>query len=189
MVDNVRIESLSNPRFVQPLRVFYSENGVEKSWEMIKAHDSVAILIYNRDQNSFAFVKQFRPAVFLKNNDGFTYELCAGILDKDKSEELTAIEEIEEETGYKISVDRIEKITSFYSSVGFAGSRQTLFFAKVSDNDRVSRGGGVDTENIEVVHIPREKITGFVFDESIARTPGLAFAVSWFMERERNENV
>jgi UDP-sugar diphosphatase len=188
MIDKVRVESLSNPRFVEPLRVFYSEDGVEKSWEMIKAHDSVAVLIYDCDRRSFVFVKQFRPAVFLRNNDGFTYELCAGILDKDKSEELTAIEEIEEETGYKISIDRIEKITSFYSAVGFAGSRQTLFFAKVGESDRLFSGGGVDTENIEVVHIPREQINAFVFDESIARTPGLAFAVAWFIERERNEN-
>ncbi|MDR2152830.1 MAG: NUDIX domain-containing protein [Helicobacteraceae bacterium] len=189
MVDKVRLESLTNPRFVEPLRMFYSEDGVEKSWEMIKAHDSVAVLIYNRDRNAFVFVKQFRPAVFLRNRDGFTYELCAGILDKDKSEELIAIEEIEEETGYKISCDRLKKITAFYSSVGFAGSRQTLFFAEVRDLDRVSNGGGVDTENIEVVHIPREKIEAFILDESLVRTTGLAFAVSWFIERERSENV
>ncbi|MDR1451956.1 MAG: NUDIX domain-containing protein [Helicobacteraceae bacterium] len=189
MIDNVKVESLANPRFLEPLRIFYSEDGVDKSWEMVKTSDSVAVLIYNCDQKSFAFVKQFRPAVFLRNNDGFTYELCAGILDKNKSEEQTAIEEIEEETGYKVSDDRLEKIASFYSAVGVSGSRQTLFFAKVRDKDRVSSGGGVDTEKIEVAHIPRASVAEFIFDESLVKTAGLAFAVSWFLERERKKNA
>ena len=61
----------------------------------------MAILIYNRDQNSFVLVKQFRPPVFLKDEKGFTYELCAGITDKESTLEQIAIEEILEETGYK----------------------------------------------------------------------------------------
>jgi UDP-sugar diphosphatase len=189
MIHNVRVERLENPRFVEPMRVFYSEDGVEKSWEMVKAHDSVAVLIYNADRKSFAIVKQFRPAVFIRNDDGFTYELCAGILDKNKSEEETALEEVEEETGYKISRGAIEKIVSFYSAVGIAGSRQTLFFAEARDRDRTSRGGGVETENIEVIHLPLAEAEAFIYDETFVKTPGLAFAFSWFMERKGGKNA
>ncbi|MDR1911452.1 MAG: NUDIX domain-containing protein [Helicobacteraceae bacterium] len=186
MIDNVRIEKLTEPRFVEPLRIFYTEDGVDKSWEMIRAHDSVAILIYDSDLDSFAIVKQFRPAVFLRNDDGFTYELCAGILDKNKSEELTAIEEIEEETGYKITVDRLEKIASYYT-VGFAGSRQTLFFASVRQSERHGEGGGIDTEKIEAIFLPLDEARTFIYDETRVKTSSLAFALFWFFERERGK--
>ena len=44
---------------------------------------------------------------------GVTYELCAGIVDKDGSKEQIAQEEVLEETGYKVPLDSIEKISSF----------------------------------------------------------------------------
>ena len=50
------------------------------------------VIIFNRDQNSFVFVKQFRPPVYVHKmlggeenliaEDGVTIELCAGIIDK-----------------------------------------------------------------------------------------------------------
>lgn len=59
---------------------------------------------------------------------GYTFELCAGITDKaGKSLKKIAQEEILEECGYEIPLENIHKITEFYSSVGFAGSKQTLF--------------------------------------------------------------
>ena len=44
---------------------------------------------------------------------GLTYELCAGIVDKDSSVEQIAKEEILEECGYDVPLGKIEKITSF----------------------------------------------------------------------------
>ncbi|GHS88771.1 NUDIX domain-containing protein [Campylobacterota bacterium] len=186
VIDKVKVEPLTNPRFVEPLRLSYEDNGVAKSWEFVKVHDSVAVLIYNTDRDEFVIVKQFRPPIYLHNNDGYTYELCAGILDKEKSEIETIGEEIEEETGFSPPPERIERITSFYAAVGFAGSKQTLFFARVRDSDRVGRGGGVDTENIEVVTIKRAEARAFIFDETKAKTSGLAFAFMLFLEKEDN---
>lgn len=183
MIKNVRLEPLSNPRFIEPARMFYEEHGIEKSWELIRAHDSVAILLYNTDREAFVLVRQFRPAVFLANNKGYSYELCAGILDKAKPLHLIALEEIEEETGYHVTPERLEKITSFYTSVGFAGSRQTLYYATVTDADKKGQGGGVDVEHIEVIHLPVGDAKRFLFDEAQVKTPGLMFAFMWFFER------
>ncbi|GHV01967.1 NUDIX domain-containing protein [Campylobacterota bacterium] len=182
MIDNVRLLPLENPRFVQPKLMLYNEDGKEKSWELVHAHDSVAALIYNRDRDAFIIVKQFRPAIFLHNNNGYTYELCAGILDKDKSVEEITAEEISEETGYEINAANLQKITTFYTAVGYAGSRQTLFFAEVGDSDKTSGGGGIDTEQIEVIELPLKEIDNFMFDESIAKTSGLLFAFFWYTD-------
>ncbi len=41
---------------------------------------------------------------------GITLEFCAGIIDKNKTPEEIAVEEVMEETGYEISADKLEKI-------------------------------------------------------------------------------
>jgi len=180
-IKEFKLSALKDGSFVDTALASYSQNGVRKSWEIVKAHDSVAILIYHRQRNSFILVKQFRPAVYIHNSDGMTLELCAGIVDKDMSLEQIAQEEIEEECGYKVALDTIEKVTSFYTSVGFAGSTQTLYYVEVDDSMKFSEGGGVEGELIEVVEIPTKEAKDFIFDESIAKTPGLMFAFLWWM--------
>ena len=182
MIEDFRIEALIDSRFVRPALVRYRQSGVEKSWEVIRAHDSVAVLIYDREEKAFVLVKQFRPAVYLQNGDGYTYELCAGIVDKDLPLARIAVEEIAEETGYEVAEEGIEKVTSFYTSVGFAGSKQTLYYAEVTLEMRKSEGGGIDDESIEVVHLPVAEAKDFIYDESIVKTPGLMFAFLWFFE-------
>jgi len=184
MIKNVTIVVCENSDFVKPKRMEYLQNGVPKLWDMVEVHDSVAILLYHEDHDAFVVVKQFRPPVYLKNGDGYTYELCAGIVDKDKSLVEIAHEEILEECGFYIPLEKITKITSFYTAVGFAGSVQTLYMARVSESMRVSDGGGVDVEMIEVVEIPVDEAKMFVMDETKAKTPGLMFGFGWFLENQ-----
>ncbi len=182
-VENFQCQALKEGKFVKPCFATYRLNNEERNWEIVKASDSVAILIYNEDSNAFVCVKQFRPAVYMqdKETNGVTVELCAGILDKDLSLEETASEEILEECGFRVEPSDLEKITSFYTSVGFAGSKQHLYFAKVNESMRISSGGGVAGEEmIEVIEIPLSQAKEFMFDESTPKTPGLLFAFNWF---------
>jgi len=184
IVEDFKCSDLKDGKFVKPCFATFNLNGEARDWEIVQAHDSVAILIYNEDSDAFVCVKQFRPAVYMHNNstNGVTVELCAGILDKNVSIEQTASEEILEECGFKVDASTLQKITSFYTSVGFAGSKQHLFFAKVKEKDRVSKGGGVPGEEmIEVVEIPLKEAKEFMFNESIPKTPGLLFAFNWFL--------
>jgi len=184
-IADFRIKPLQNPRYIHTARVIYTQKGIEKTWEVVEAHDSVAILIYHTQKDAFILVKQFRPAVYLNNKNGETVELCAGIVDKNLSLLRIAIEEIEEECGYHVLLDQIERITSFHTSVGFAGSRQTLYYAEVNEKMKVSDGGGVDGEQIEVVELPVSELDAFLFDETIAKTPGLMFAFLWWEQKRK----
>ena len=85
-IENFVITKLTNPSFVKPVRLNYSINQSEKTWEAVKSHDSVAVLLYHTTKDAFLLVKQFRAPVFMNHdNYKFTYELCAGIVDKDIS--------------------------------------------------------------------------------------------------------
>lgn len=186
-IEILKKEPLHNPLFVKPYRVLYKQNGKEKFWELVKSHDSVAILLYHRTLHSFLVVKQFRPPVFLNNdnhNDGFTYELCAGIIDKNKSALQIAKEEIFEECGYDVADEQIQKVTSFYSNVGVSGSMQTLYFASIDTHMQISDGGGIESEFIEPIFIPLAEAKKFILDESKPKTPGLMFSFMWFFEHQ-----
>lgn len=43
---------------------------------------------------------------------GLSVELCAGIIDKDKSLAQIASEEVREEVGFNVPVDKLEKVVS-----------------------------------------------------------------------------
>ncbi len=183
-IKDFKLQPLENAKFISTSFATYEQDGIKKSWEIVEAHDSVAILIYHKEKRSFILVKQFRPAVYLNNDNGMTVELCAGIVDKKISLAEIAKEEIEEECGYDVPLQNIERITAFHTSVGFAGSKQTLYFVQVDESMKVSEGGGVDHEQIEVLYLPIGEAKKLIYDESIAKTPGLMFAFMWWLEKK-----
>ena len=182
-IETFKLNSLTNAKFISTALATYTQNGIKKDWEIVQAHDSVAVLIYHKEHKCFILVKQFRPAVYLNHDNGMTLELCAGIVDKNLSLVQIAQEEIEEECGYSVLVENIEEITSFHTSVGFAGSRQTLYYTQVDESMKISDGGGVDGELIEVVHLPTAESKEFIYNQTIAKTPGLMFAFMWWFDK------
>lgn len=183
----VKIEPCENSNYISFQRVTYIQNGIEKTWDMIKTHDSVGVLLYHKEKESFLLVKQFRPALFInngKNNDGFTYELCAGLMDKDLNEENTIREEVLEECGYNIELKNLKKIVSCFSNVGISGSKQDIFFSIIDESMRVSSGGGTQDESIELFFLKKLDAREFLFDESKPKGAGLLFTITWFLENE-----
>jgi len=185
-IENFCLQPLENPKFISTSLAKFTHNGKKRDWEIVQAHDSVAILVYHTQKDAFILVKQFRPAVYLNNQEGMTIELCAGIVDKALSLVEIAMEEVEEECGYKVSVESIEKITSFHTSVGFAGSKQMLYYVEVDESMKVSEGGGVDDEQIEVITLPVAEAKALIYNEDIAKTPGLMFAFMWYFDKFSN---
>ncbi|WP_299188214.1 NUDIX hydrolase [uncultured Campylobacter sp.] len=186
-IKNFKISELKSSNFVKPFRLNFEMDGVARAWDCVKVHDSVSILLYHTQRDALLLVKQFRPSVWFYQEEGlinspekgYTYELCAGILDKGISEEQTAIEEVLEETGY--AVKDLKFITSYYSALGFAANRQILYFARIDESMKLGAGGGVDGEKIELFYLPASKAREFMFDEKIVRAPGLILAFQWFL--------
>ncbi|WP_417334379.1 hypothetical protein [Halarcobacter sp.] len=104
-IENFKIEPLDEPEYVHPVKIKYTQNGKDKTWEAVKNFDSVAILLYHEEKDSFVLVKQFRPAVYLNDESKkFTYELCAGLVDKDTTLAQIAKEEIDDTHDINIAI-------------------------------------------------------------------------------------
>ncbi len=188
VIKNFKINELTNTKFVHPVKLTYNQNGKDKVWEAVKSFDSVSVLLYHEEKKAFLLVKQFRAPVYLNNKKHTnTYELCAGIVDKDTSLEQIAKEEIDEECGYDIEIESIQRITSFYTNVGVSGSKQTLFYAKIDESMKKHLGGGINDEEIELMFLALKDINEFIFDETKAKTPGLIFSFYWFMENMKKQ--
>ncbi len=185
IIKEFKTTTLESFKFVKPLCLTYNQNGKNKKWEAVKSFDSVAVLLYHKDFDSFLLVKQFRAPVYLNNPDvTYTYELCAGIIDKDKSLETIVQEEILEECGYEVCVSQIDKITSFYTNVGVCGAKQHLYFATISENMKKHSGGGIQDEEIEPYFLKLEDAKKFILDETKAKTPGLISSFYWFFDNK-----
>ena len=184
MISDIELSTCEDSTFVKTQRMHYKQKGIQKAWDMVHVHDSVSILIYHKQRNVFVLVKQFRPPVFLHNNDGYTYELCAGIVDKDTTLEQIAKEEIDEECGYDVPLEKIQRITSFYTAVGFAGAQQTLYYCEVDEQMKVHAGGGVHVEDIEVIYLDIDEAKAFILDETKAKTPGIMYAMMWWFKQQ-----
>ena len=182
-IEKFETGDLLDPKYITPVAINYVQNGIKKRWEAVKSHDSVAVLLFHKEKNAFLLVKQFRPPVYMSNSaHGFTYELCAGILDKTISPLETTIEEIDEEVGYRVTKEQIQKVSSFYTNVGVSGAHQTLYFAQIDESMKIHEGGGVHDEAIELFYLPIKEAKSFALDENIPKTPGLMFAFYWFFD-------
>lgn len=114
--------------WTRTVRVHYMQDGRRKSWDVIRIHDSVSIVVFNASRGKLVFVRQFRPAVYyqyvLEQRDaidvrrypatlGLTLELCAGIVDKDKPLVEIAREELQEECGYEAPATAFTEIITY----------------------------------------------------------------------------
>jgi UDP-sugar diphosphatase len=197
----------SGSAFIRPASVAYSLDGKKRRWDVIEAHASVGVVLYHEDLDAFLIVRQFRPAVYATLlaasaasaagapsssssppplHAAFTYELCAGLCDKDKPMQEIAAEEILEECGFVVPPEQVRFVTQAVSSAGTAGAPHALFFARVSDALRAAgeqQGGGglADTgEAIEVLALPFEKAEEMVLDgKALSMSPGLQFGLTW----------
>ena len=189
-IRDICITQCTDSPYIKPQRMTYTENGYKKTWDFVQSLDSVAIIIHRVDEDSLVVVRQFRPPVFLKNNDGYTYELCAGLIDKEgKTIRQIAAEEVLEECGYEVDSEDLREVAVFHTSVGTSGARQHLFYAQVTASDKRSEGGGVDGEVIESMLIKRAELEAFLLDTSLVKTPGLGFGILWFLRHTTDKGV
>ncbi|MBK9798325.1 MAG: NUDIX hydrolase [Bacteroidetes bacterium] len=124
----------------------------------INKQAAVAVLVLNSDTNKFILTKQFRYPIAAQHPEPFL-EILAGVIDPNESPEVAALREAEEEIGYRIKPSNLQFLYSCYPTPGYSSELFHLYFATVTEVDKVSNGGGLQSEheNIELVEIEKEK--------------------------------
>lgn len=153
-------------------------NGHTSKRELIEHPGAVAILAIT-PENKIILVEQYRKAL-----ERSIIEVPAGKLEKGESPEITALRELEEETGY--TADSLKLIQSFSTSPGFADEVIHLFLA---EGLKKSESGAVldDDEFVELMEVTIEEAEKMMEDNRIfdAKT---AFSVLWAKQLLSNEN-
>ncbi len=148
--------------------------------------DAVAVLLLNADMKSVVLVEQFRVAALVgrrrddrSTTDGWITETVAGVIDVNETPEAAAIREAFEETGYQIRQPQL--IGKFFSSPGGTSERIFLYFAEVTDADRIGNGGGIDDEDIKIVRLTTDELFGRLSQGSI-EDPKLLIGAYWLQD-------
>lgn len=122
--------------------------------------NGAAILLFNRRAGTVLLTRQFRLPTYVNGNStGMMIEVCAGLLDKD-SPEACIRREVEEETGYVVK--DVHKILEVYMSPGSVTEVLHFFTGEYSTNEKVSAGGGVEDEEIEILEVPFAKAQAMI---------------------------
>ena len=178
MLKKVTIKDVINnetPEYIKTNKVVAERDGKEFGWEIAVGHDSVHIMVNNVEKNTLELVRQVRIPVLVNNptTDGTCYECCAGLVDKDLPLVQIAQEEVLEELGYEVETKNMSVVRHFLSSVGSRGGNIYTYTVNVNESMRVSEGGGLNDEDIEVISIPYEDVSDFIYgygDYKDART-------------------
>lgn len=95
-------------------------NGETSIRELVKHQGAVAVIAVTKDQR-VVMVEQYRKP--LEKN---LVEVPAGKLEPGEAPEVTAVRELEEETGF--TTNHLEYVTSFYTTPGFCDERIYLYY-------------------------------------------------------------
>lgn len=147
-------------------------NGKTSNREIVKHPGAVAVIAVTKD-NKIILVEQFRKAL-----ERSIIEIPAGKIEIGEAPEITALRELEEETGY--TTGNLQYIQSFSTSPGFADEIIHLYFA---DNIvKMEQPVGLDEDEfVELLHVSLTEMEEMVKKQQIydAKT---AFAYIWLKD-------
>lgn len=123
----------------------------EQTRETYDRGNGATILLYDAHRQTVLLTRQFRLPAYVNGHTGWLIEACAGLLDTDNAEAAIR-RETEEETGYRIAPPT--HLFDAYMSPGSVTERLAFFAAMYDIAERVTDGGGVEDEDIEVIELP-----------------------------------
>jgi ADP-ribose pyrophosphatase len=148
--------------------------------EILHTYDAVVVLIYAADNDSFILCKEFRPGVFFNkaHDDPYIYECVAGMIDKNKTPEETAYQEIQEEAGLK--AEHLQLITTVYSSPGHMTEKTYIYFTELKGTPKTGMFGLAEEGEEISTHLIKRDVAYQMMDEMKIKDAMTLLALYWF---------
>ncbi|MEE4311875.1 MAG: NUDIX hydrolase [candidate division KSB1 bacterium] len=147
--------------------------------------NAVAVLLINPEKKTIILTEQFRyPAYVGDPSRGWLVEVVAGTVDPGESPVETVTREILEEVGYEI--EDANEIQSFYASPGGSSELIYLYCAEVSDDCKITEGGGVEAEleDLRVIELTFHEAYHRL-DNGLIHDAKTLIALHWFRNSPR----
>lgn len=133
-------------------------NGKTSKRELVKHAGAVAVIPITKD-NKIIFVEQYRKPL-----ERSLVEIPAGKLEEGEKPEVTAIRELEEETGY--TTEKLTYVTAFYTSPGFAN--ELIYIYKTDELIQLENPVlGDDDEFVDKVELTLDEAKAYVQKQQI----------------------
>lgn len=133
-------------------------DGNESTREIVKHPGAVAIIAITNDDR-IIFVEQYRKPL-----ERSLIEIPAGKLEPNEQPEITALRELEEETGY--TTNKLDYITSFYTSPGFADEIMHIYYT--DSITRLDKLVALDEDEfVEVHYLSFDEAEQFILEKKI----------------------
>jgi ADP-ribose pyrophosphatase len=139
-------EILFNERLIIEKAEISDEHNNNFSRLRLNREDASAVLILNTETDKIILTKQFRYAISSKIKEPIL-EIVAGRIDEGEEPLQTAIREVEEEVGYRINPNNIQLLVSCFASPGYSSECFYIYYATVTNANKISEGGGLEAEN------------------------------------------
>jgi len=146
--------------------------------------NSVAVLVFNRSTEKLILIRQFRYPTY-RNDDGWTIEAIAGMVDLGETPEESARRELQEEIG--LNIYRLEPITAFYPSPGGSSEKIYLYYCEVSgEQGNYKKTGGLLAvgEDIKVIELTLAEALAKIKTGDIADAKTI-IGIYWLENRQR----
>ncbi|PLT28418.1 ADP-ribose pyrophosphatase [Peribacillus deserti] len=133
-------------------------DGKTSTREIVKHPGAVAIIAIT-PENKIVLVEQYR-----KPMERTLVEIPAGKLEKGEDPLITAVRELEEETGYEC--EKMEYLTGFYTSPGFADELIHVYLA-TGLNKKENAASLDEDEFVEILEVTREEMEQLMKEQKI----------------------
>jgi ADP-ribose pyrophosphatase len=132
-------------------RLFSGEWSTERSYDVLRRGQAVAIVLYDPDHDRVVLVEQCRLPALLAGSSPWQLEAAAGLIDTDETPQAVAVRETREETGLALIGEPI-LIQRYLSSAGNSDEGVVLFCGRVDSTTAAGvHGLSEEHEDIRVV--------------------------------------
>lgn len=147
----------SKLKMTQMLHRYDDGQEVSLSREVLKARDSVVVLLYRKDTKKLVLTSQWRAPIVYRGDQYPVIEACAGNIDQVDFDthpndllaaaNAAAVREVEEETGWHIA--KLDYLYALYSCPGI--STEKLYYYIASVDEKIQQGGGIRSEGEDIM--------------------------------------
>lgn len=149
----------SKLKMTQMLQQYDDGQEVPLSREVLKARDSVVVLLYRQDTKKLVLTSQWRAPIVYRGDNSPVIEACAGNIDQADFDNhpddllaaanIAAAREVKEETGWHIV--KLDYLYALYSCPGI--STEKLYYYIASVDKKTQQGGGLRSEGEDILVI------------------------------------